>query len=67
MTGDGEMALSCDKGGLGWIPGKNLFTERVIKQWNRLPREVVDSPSLNVFKNRLDVVIRDIHDLAGGC
>jgi len=40
--------------------GKNLFTEKMVRHWTRLPRVVVESPSLEGFKKRVDVALQDM-------
>jgi len=38
---------------------ENVFLVRAVRFWNRLPREVVKSPSLEVLKKRGDVALVD--------
>jgi len=55
-----ENGLKWCQGKLGLDVRKNLFSERVVRYRNRLSREVKSSPSLEVFKNHLDVKLRDV-------
>ncbi|KFR05339.1 hypothetical protein Y956_13239, partial [Nipponia nippon] len=39
---------------------KKFFTQRMVRHWNRLPREAVDASSLAVFKARLDGALSNL-------
>ncbi|KFO60076.1 hypothetical protein N302_10804, partial [Corvus brachyrhynchos] len=39
---------------------KKFFTVRVVRHWNRLPREAVDAPSIEMFKARLDGALSNL-------
>ena len=39
---------------------EKFFVMKVVKHWHRLPREVVDAPSLETFKVRLDGALSNL-------
>lgn len=39
---------------------KNSSKKRVVKQWNRMPKQVVESLSLEILKRCVDVALGDI-------
>ena len=55
-----ESAFKLTEGRLRLDVMKKSFTVRVVRHWNRLPRDVVDSPSLETIKVRLDQALRNL-------
>jgi len=59
------MALSCARGSSDGTSGK-VSSQKLITHWHRLPREVVKSPSLELFESHGDVALRDMVSGHGG-
>ena len=59
MAGQEVMALSCARRGSIWILG-NILLRKSGEALAQLPREVVESPSREVFKKHGDVALSDM-------
>jgi len=57
MTGNGS---KLQRGRFGLDINKNFLSDRVVMHWNRLPREVVESLSVEVFSSHGDVALSDV-------
>lgn len=58
VTEQEDMASCYTMGGVDWVLGKISSPEGLSKHWSRLPRLLVESPSLQIFK--IYVVCRDM-------
>lgn len=62
-----ENGLRLYWGGSSWILGKMFFTESMVKLWNRLPRDVADLASLEVFIKQVDMALHTVAYLTRWC
>ena len=56
MTGPEAVGTNWNTGGSLWT-SRNFLTVSVIEHWHRLPKEVVESPTLEILKKNLDIVL----------
>ena len=54
---DQRQRAQTNTGGSLWTSGNIFFTVRVTEDWHKMSREVVESPSLEILKKYLDIIM----------